>query len=56
MEKKHNKKDIKLQKQLSEQEQIELIKKDPREIYNIENPSQLIKNLAINEFRKKWER
>ena len=39
-----------------EQEQIELVKKDPREIYNIKNPSQLVKNYAINAFRKQWEK
>ena len=39
-----------------EEKQIELVKKDPREIYKIKNPSTLVKNYAINAFRRKWER
>lgn len=39
-----------------EEKQIELVKKDPREIYKIENPSTLVRNYAINAFRRKWER
>lgn len=39
-----------------EEKQIELVKKDPREIYKIENPSTLVKNYAISAFRRKWER
>ena len=39
-----------------EEKQIKLVKKDPREIYKIKNPSDKIRQLAINEFRRKWER
>ncbi|MCR5506622.1 MAG: hypothetical protein K6F04_02100 [bacterium] len=39
-----------------EEKQIELVKKDPRAIYKIENPSTLVKNYAISAFRRQWER
>lgn len=39
-----------------EEKQIELVKKDPRAIYKIENPSTLVKNYAISVFRRQWEK
>lgn len=39
-----------------EEKQIELVKKDPRAIYKIKNPSTLVKNYAINAFNRQWGR
>ena len=43
-------------KKKQEEEQIELVKKDYRNIETIANPSQIIRNYAIASFRRKWER
>ena len=50
------KKGLEGQKKRQEQEQIKLVEKDPRKIYEIKNPSTLVRNYAILSFRKKWER
>lgn len=49
-------KEMEVRSKKEEEKQIELVKKDPREIYKIKNPSTLVKNYAINAFRRKWER
>ena len=51
-----NKKELKIYKKALEQKQIELVKKDPTIIRNLENPSSLVRNYAVLSFRKKWER
>ena len=48
------KKGLEEQKKKQEQEQIKLVEKDPRKIYEIKNPSTLVKNYAINTFIRQW--
>ncbi len=50
------KKGLEGQKKKQEQEQIKLVEKDPRKIYEIKNPSSLVKNYAINTFIRQWEK
>ena len=48
------KKGLEGQKKKQEQEQMKLVEKDPRKIYEIKNPSDLVKNYAINTFIRQW--
>ena len=49
-------KGIEARNKKEKEKQIELVKKDPREIYKIKNPSKAIRNYAIEAFTKQWER
>ncbi len=51
----HNK-GIEARNKKEKEKQIELVKKDPRAIYKIKNPSKAIRNYAIEAFTKQWER
>ncbi|MBR1544542.1 MAG: hypothetical protein IJ638_01200 [Alphaproteobacteria bacterium] len=39
-----------------EQKQIDLVRKDYRNIEKIENPSSIVRNYAVQTFRRQWER
>ena len=49
-------KGIEARNKKEKEKQIELVKKDPRAIYKIKNPSKAIRNYAIEAFTKQWER
>ncbi len=51
-----NDKELKIYNKRMEEYNINLVKKDYKNIEKISNPSTTVRNIAISEFRKKWER
>ncbi len=48
--------EFKIYEKAIEEKQIELIKRDPTLIKNMKNPSQLVRNYAVNAFMRKYSR
>ena len=51
-----NDKELKIYNTRIEEYNINLVKKDYKNIEKISNPSKIVRDIAISEFRKKWER